>query len=684
MRHAALRSAGTALLATASLGLALVVTPGAPANAAVADRVLILSDTVTGGSASIEADEAAQQGMSVDIVDGATWSAMTAAQFASYRAIILGDPTCAGPGTSTVAAAEGDAKTWGPAVTGNIVILGTDPVYHATQGGEVVTRRGVDFALAQPGKTGAYITLSCYYHDTAPNTAVPLLDGIGNGGFSVTGVGCYNDAHIVAESPALSGITDTTLSNWSCSVHEGFQTWSPGLVPLAIARDFDSSFTASDGTQGPPYILVGGDVRSFPLSLSPLNDSSPVGRAHLVTATLLDGATRAPVVGASIAFSVTAGPNTGQSGTCDVGGCVTNSSGQVTWVYTSNGVAGTDTIQAFYDINGNGSADSGEPRTTAGMTWTASSGPPVLMIHGIDAVGAAGHDCASYWDDAKSFLRAHGYADRSLLTIKYYEGDQNCDRDIDSYVKPTLGNSYFNGKGAHTGADSGHTSEAAIEHLAYHLAWFIYDEYSKNDIHIEVMAHSMGGLMIRDALGAVQAADPAFPPKLLVDNVVNFGTPHGGARVTSELCDLRLRVRECSEMKAGSAFLTSLEANAWNPQGTGGTDWTAFGSDDDTWVAADRAVGTSRDRSHNMYFGGCHKIWYPATRTEGSGPTKRTFKQPIEHSDYFHDGAIAGGMGADNLLAYTSGSHCGAPLTAHTGQLHPMGWAARALNSDAY
>jgi hypothetical protein len=374
-------ASGSLRAALVCVGVVLVIAAvpiqvAAPAQAASGNRVLILAGTVTGGTSSIEASEAAAQGMSVDVVDAATWSSMTAAQFASYRAIILGDPTCYGPGTSPdIDAAVANAKTWGPTINGNIVILGTDPVFHASQGGETVTRRGVDFALAQSGKTGAYITLSCYYHDTASDTQVPVLDGIGSGGFTVTGVGCYNDAHIVAESPALSGLTDAGLSNWSCSVHEAFQKWPGGLVPLAIARDFDSSYTASDGSQGPPYILAGGDIKSFPLSLSPLSASAPTGGSHTVTAQLLDGATRLPVSGAKIGFAVVSGPNALAGGSCNPSTCLTNSSGQVSFTYSSNGQAGSDTIETFYDENGNGLADTGEPQTTAGMTWAKALDP---------------------------------------------------------------------------------------------------------------------------------------------------------------------------------------------------------------------------------------------------------------------------------------------------------------------
>lgn len=341
----------------------------ASASAASTNRVLILAGTVTGGEASIEASEAIAKGMTVDIVDGETFASLTAAQFGGYRAIILGDPTCQGLGSDQNSAAA-SAQTWGPAINGNIVIVGSDPVFHASQGGAAVTRAGVDFALAQAGKTGAYITLSCYYHDTASGTAVPLLDGIGGGGFKVGGVGCYNNAHIVAASPALTGISDADLSNWSCSVHEAFTAWPASLVPLAIARDFDSSFTASDGTQGPPYILAGGNIKSFPLSLSPLSASKEAGGSHSVTAELLDGTTRAPLAGARIGFRVSSGPNAGSGGMCAPSSCQTDASGNVRFTYRSCGAIGTDRIQAFYDTNLNGAADVGEPQTTASAAWT--------------------------------------------------------------------------------------------------------------------------------------------------------------------------------------------------------------------------------------------------------------------------------------------------------------------------
>lgn len=222
-------------------------------------KVLILDSTVTGGASSTEAQEAAADGYGVDVVDAATWSAMTADQFAAYRAIILGDPTCSGE--SSVAAAETNASVWGPVVDGNIEIIGSDPVYHATYTNPAiaaVTQRAVDWAVGQSGKTGAYISLSCYFEGTAAQTHVSLLDGldVGGSGFSVQGAGCSDRVHIEAVSSALKGIDDSLLSNWNCSVHEFFDSWPAKFGVLAVDTDAGSLYTGQDGTTGDPYILA--------------------------------------------------------------------------------------------------------------------------------------------------------------------------------------------------------------------------------------------------------------------------------------------------------------------------------------------------------------------------------------------------------------------------------------------
>ncbi|HEV3189475.1 MAG TPA: hypothetical protein VGY54_03205 [Polyangiaceae bacterium] len=260
------------LLGLLALGLA-----EKPANAAP-DRVLILGPTVSGGMSSLEYRLAGSGsvpaaelgtltglGYAVDLVDNATWASMTTAQFAAYKAIVMGDATCS-VGTGNVTAAEANTAVWGPAVTGNVLTLGTDPIFHyyATRPDIAqVTYNAIKFAAAGTG-TGAYIALSCYYAGSGmTGIPVPVLSPFGS--FTVRGggtLGCYNNAHIVATSPALTGLTDGILSNWSCSVHEAFDSFPGDFVPLSIAKDISGagSLTFADGSFGVPYMMVRGAV----------------------------------------------------------------------------------------------------------------------------------------------------------------------------------------------------------------------------------------------------------------------------------------------------------------------------------------------------------------------------------------------------------------------------------------
>lgn len=222
------------------------------ATTAYAGNVLILDTTVSGGMSSIEAQAAVLAGHTPVVVDATTWGSMTTAQFSSYQAIVLGDRLCTS--VSAVAPAEANIGVWSPAVTGNVIIDGTDPVLH---GKTFLSNGAVAFAAAEAG-TGLYTSLSCYYHGVAPNTPVPVLSGLGD--FKVRGVGCYNDVHKVADHPALTGVTDATLSNWSCSVHEAFDSYPSSFLPLAIANNVTGtgSVTFADESFGVPYILARG------------------------------------------------------------------------------------------------------------------------------------------------------------------------------------------------------------------------------------------------------------------------------------------------------------------------------------------------------------------------------------------------------------------------------------------
>ena len=363
-RRTGSRSPGRLLVPMILLGLVASLLAGMPVAQAVPEKVLVLATTVTGGAASEEAQAASALGFGVDIVDASGWAALTAAQFGSYRAIVLGDPTCS-TALSDWSAAEANRATWGPQVDGNIIVNGTDPVYHSSQGGLAMTNAGIAFATDSVGRTGLYLSLSCYYHGTAPGTSVPVLDPFGS--FTVTGVGCFNDAHIVATHPALSGLTDASLSDWFCSVHEAFDSW-PASGPsaftvLAIAEGAGSTYTAPDGSVGIPYILARGEgLAAGDIALAPVSATNAVGTSHTVEALVSSGGI--PQAGLTVTFTIVSGPHAGLTGTA-----TTNASGTATFSYTGTAV-GVDTIEASF-VDGRGATQTSNQAT---KTWEEASG----------------------------------------------------------------------------------------------------------------------------------------------------------------------------------------------------------------------------------------------------------------------------------------------------------------------
>lgn len=211
-----------------------------------ANSVLILS--TTNGQ---EANTAAALGFTAVQVSPAQWATMTQSDYASYRAIILGDRFCSS--VADVAAAEANVNVWSPVVKGNILIDGTDPSFHLTFGANnagalKLQSDAISYAANNAGQTGAFINLSCYYAGSS-STRVNVLNGFGD--FEVQGVStCDGSEHIVNPQPStpLASLTDGDLQNWFCSAHELF---------TSFPSDFKSFATVNDPVAGvKPYILT--------------------------------------------------------------------------------------------------------------------------------------------------------------------------------------------------------------------------------------------------------------------------------------------------------------------------------------------------------------------------------------------------------------------------------------------
>jgi hypothetical protein len=359
-------------LLAAALVCALMTHPASGAAPVTSPpRVLILDEMVEGGTNSVEANASYLMlpGCVVDIVAVSNWPAIpptglggpTGFGFDSYRAIILGDPICTGMtnvyrGTSTpeylsaLNVLNATKAIWTPQVTGNVILEGVDNAFHApsTIGAEKTIRRGIGFAVNDPNRTGLYYALSCYYDYTAPATnatLVPHLTGFGTFMTRNYPNQCFNDTHIVATHAVFTAappLTDSELSNWGCSTHEGFDVWPANFVVLAIALT-NGAYTASDGSNGVPYILVRGEgvhVVST-IELGPPVATNNVGTTHTVCATLATNVN--PKLNVAVTFTITSGPNAVTNYTT-----LTDVNGVACFTYTGMGGPGTDYITASY------------------------------------------------------------------------------------------------------------------------------------------------------------------------------------------------------------------------------------------------------------------------------------------------------------------------------------------------
>jgi len=276
-----IRAVGCCVGVVLLVGIVLV-TPGAAATCTLptpvkpptptSPTVLMLENTITpqnfgsptgtgseinfaGDCSSLEAQQAMAPplNLNVVIVNDAAWGSMTQSDFASYSAIVLGDPGCARD-TTPITAAQNNSGTWGPAITGPVAIIGTDPEFHFNAGVPIataqLTQNAIAFASLTAGKTGAYISLSCYYENAAPATAVPVLSPFGS--FTVQRTQ-WDVSTVVASGNALVNtphvLHDADLSNWGVSSHEGFNSYPPTFTAVVNTQQNVES------TPVLPYIL---------------------------------------------------------------------------------------------------------------------------------------------------------------------------------------------------------------------------------------------------------------------------------------------------------------------------------------------------------------------------------------------------------------------------------------------
>jgi uncharacterized repeat protein (TIGR01451 family) len=372
----------------------LLVIGSSVANAETGKKALVLGSSVSGGASSAEAARASSDGFTVTVADDTTWASMTAAQFADYQLIIVGDPNCGSlpKVVSQNAQALADAvmaRAGGNSKTGNRVLIGTDPAFHASQGGDKLIDSGVDFAGVQEGASGLYLDFTCidpdYNGNGIPDGQEKILPLLSIASAPVwtqnADPPCGGDVSLISNAAQFSALKSSDIRGWGCSVHETFPTFPTDWSALAIATDTETKPTCgtdvdtSEARCGEAYVLIAGSgiVSEAPnLSLSPTTATNPVGASHTVTATVTntDGSVRSGVV---VSFVVT-GANAGATGTCVPTNCTSDAQGVVTYSYTGVNV-GDDTINAAITVEGS------RQTATASKTWVeAAAGADVAIL----------------------------------------------------------------------------------------------------------------------------------------------------------------------------------------------------------------------------------------------------------------------------------------------------------------
>jgi hypothetical protein len=183
-------------------------------------------------------------------------------------------------------------------------------------------------------------------------------------------------------------------------------------------------------------------------------------------------------------------------------------------------------------------------------TPPATDTPSIVFVHGIkigpEGPGPipyiptkgsdSGWDCNDYWGKAMDFLREHGLGG-DLRTIKYYKGDRNCANGNEERYSSDL-HDYRSDCTDYPTGDRGSdgTNDESLYHISCLFARYLYQNFGQSNREVIIVAHSMGGIIVRETLYQMQqriGQDPSiqhpFPPTIgRVTKAITFNSPHGG------------------------------------------------------------------------------------------------------------------------------------------------------------
>ncbi|MBE9376300.1 hypothetical protein IQ251_17765 [Saccharopolyspora sp. HNM0983] len=251
---------------------------------------------------------------------------------------------------------------------------------------------------------------------------------------------------------------------------------------------------------------------------------------------------------------------------------------------------------------------------------------PVYFVHGW---GDEAKDCTDTWGNAvEHFAETEGMAPSKLHMLQYYDGDYADDDACNERAGGELTYADISGDGENDG-----TNDTRIRHVAAAFAHQLADEHDGEKI--DIVAHSMGGLITRVALlGTAQGWDDfptdsdGSPAELNVDDVVTLGTPHQGViqKFGNTNDDTQWK-----SMDPDSEFMRVLHLpeNRLSRDWAQDVDWSFVGSNEDDTVTGESAIDIGFHADHKYLYRGGNEL-------EVTHGTIRTFVAGDHHFNLRH------------------------------------------------
>lgn len=206
-----------------------------------------------------------------------------------------------------------------------------------------------------------------------------------------------------------------------------------------------------------------------------------------------------------------------------------------------------------------------------------SKARPVLLVHGWSMYGIAKVDCASRFRPIINELKQQGFTG-PFLTVTYYQASKNCDINLTKY-------------------DTTLSKDSNWKEIGRVLSNYVYNHYSRYGHRVDMLGHSMGGLVVRSAIQGGGEYQKGFS-NILVEDAVTVGTPHQGSGIAGVCIHA-----QCKSLSVTNPDFKWLAKNP-KPNGMADVDWSVQGSTLDALVNTKSSMAMALDLSHKKLFHG--------------------------------------------------------------------------------